>query len=227
MYLFDAGDFSIRTPKRKATYVAQVWGRHGFWLVGRNYPTAFHAREAARSFLATDPVEPDPTTTRKRLPENWFRARSDSHAPQHRYTRRVKGDAWQARIWLDTVHGSLNLGLFTKDEHGVHAEWTAAQVAKAFVRLWRPGRTIGEVVEELKRAKKLCERVPMHIQVPAHQRNLMPPQYPVADQEEPAERRARLKQERLARRERRRYPNGGLFGDLTLSESVVPFATAC
>jgi hypothetical protein len=87
-----------------------------------------------------------------------------------------EGGSWQARPWLGTAGRSLNLGLWTVDEHGASAEWAAAQVAKAFLREWKAGRTVAQVVESLKNAPKRSERVPAHVEVPAHQRDLLPPE---------------------------------------------------
>lgn len=165
--------FVIRTPKRRAGgHAAQLWGARGYWALG-TFSTRDAARAAARAFAATDPVEPPPGTPRKDLPANWVRRRSDSHAPRYPFVRRVKGGAWQARPWLGPGGGSLNLGLFTRDDHGELAEWAAAQVAAAFVREWRGQRTVGEVVESLKRAAKPSERVPAHVDVPKRQRDLV------------------------------------------------------
>ncbi len=206
--LFDAsGDFVIRTPKRPGGYAAQLWGRHGFWLLGA-FPTIRAARGAAREFAALDPAEPVPGTPRAAVPAGWHWRRSDSHAPRYNCVRRVKGGAWQARPWLGAGRGSLNLGLFTVADHGDLAEWAAAQVSKAFNREWRAGRTVAEVVEALKRAPRRCERVPEHVEVPPHQRGLTPAA--PARGETAAEQRARRARERAERRERA-YPVD-LFG---------------
>lgn len=203
MPLFDlAGDFVIRTPKRNGAYAAQVWGRAGFWLVGR-FPTRHAARQAGHAFAAADPVEPLPGAPR---PPNWVRRRSDSHAPRHLWVRRVKGGAWQARPWLGPEGGSLNLGLFTVSDHGDSAEWAAAQVAKAFAREWKAGRTVGAVVELLKRAPRAAERVPGHVVVPDAQRGLTPP-VGAGPTDTAAERRER----RRRARERKRYKGGTLL----------------
>lgn len=205
--LFGPDAFTIRTPKRPDGYAAQVWGDRGFWLLGV-FATIREARRAARLFVATDPTEPHPTTPRHELPANWVRRRSDSHAPRYNCVRRVKGGAWQARPWLGNGRGSLNLGLFTISDHGELAEWAAAQVAKAFNREWRAGRTVAEVVERLKCAPKRSERVPAHVEVPAHQRDLLPP---VTEEVESAEeRREREKWEKLKRKDAR-YGHRTLF----------------
>jgi hypothetical protein len=119
---------------------------------------------------ATDPVEPAPNAPQAELPANWVRRRSDIGRPSYRYVRRCKAGAYQARVHLGRLGGSLNLGLFTRAEHGDDAEWAAAQTSKAFMREWRPGRTVGEAVDALKRAG----RVPCHVEVPAGQRILVP-----------------------------------------------------
>lgn len=160
----------VRTPKRAGAYVAQVWCVSGYWQLAGTFPDLPSARAAATRFAQTDP-EPE----REPPGATWHKRRERRHRSEFTYVRRVKGGAWQARAWLGAQGRSLNLGLFTKSEHGDQAEWAAAQVAKAFRREWRPGRSVGEVVELLKRAPKLRERVPANVVVPARQRHLTPP----------------------------------------------------
>jgi hypothetical protein len=183
MHMLTLGDFldspttgfTVRTPRRRGGYAAQVWGDTGFWLVGR-FATTWKAREAALAFIAADPVEPAEGTPRDELPANWYWRRQwvVDPAEARRYVRRVKGGAWQARFWLGRAGGSLNLGIVSRIKHGDDAEWCAAQISKAFAREWRPGRTVGEVVELLKNSPRLSERVPAHVEVPARQRDLTP-----------------------------------------------------
>jgi hypothetical protein len=177
--LFGPDEFTIRSPRRiregVVCYVAQVWTARGFWTVGA-FPSRVEARRAARVFAGTDPVEPVAGTPRAELPSNWRWKRSDGHAPRYKWVRRVKGGAWQARPWLGAAHGSLNLGLFTIDEHGDAdtAEWAAAQVAAAFNREWQGSRTVGEVVASLRALPvNHRERLAKDVTVPAHQRDLV------------------------------------------------------
>lgn len=78
------------------------------------------------------------------------------------YVRRVKGDAWQARVWLGAhAGGSLNLGLFTKAEHQAApgqsddemAEWSAARASRQFNKFYnrtRADRDLRATLEHLK-----------------------------------------------------------------------------
>lgn len=204
--LFDLRpEYTVRTPKRHGLYACQVWGETGYWLVGL-YHDRTAARRAARAFLIDDPSEP----TGAARPSNWVKRRSDGHAPRYKWVRKVKGEnTWQARPWLGDGRGSLNLGLFRQADHGAQAEWAAAQVSKAFMREWKPGKTVSEVVEQLKWSKKANERVPAHVVVPVRQRDLLPPTNYGAV-EDAGERRARAELER----DGRRYPPGGLFRGL-------------
>ena len=135
------------------------------------------------------------------------RRRPDDDAPP--FTRRVKGGAYQARVWLGRG-GSLNLGLFTLSDHPgdskmsdrEHARWAAARAAREFWKRWRPGRTVGDVVAELQRAGF----VPAAVEVPGKQRDLRPPTE-FGPRETAAERRERLRREYLERA----YPGGGLL----------------
>jgi hypothetical protein len=173
--------YEVRTPRRGDRFAAQVWCDRGFWSLGL-YSSRLEARRAAQAFAASGPIPPAPGTPRAQLPANWLWRRSDRNRSAYRWVRRVKGNATQCRPFLG-AGGSLNLGLFTLAEHpddpgkpmGEMAEWAAAQVAKAFAREWKSGRTVGEVVELLKNAPKLSERVPAHVVVPPHQRDLKPP----------------------------------------------------
>lgn len=159
----------VRTPKRAGAYVAQVWCACGYWQLAGTFADIPAARAAAARFAQTDPEpmhEPPGAT--------WHKRRERRHRSGYNYVRRVKGGAWQARAWLGAEGGSLNLGLFTKSEHGEYAERAAGLVAMAFVREWRTGRTVGEVVELLKRAPKERDRVPENVVVPKCQRHLTP-----------------------------------------------------
>jgi hypothetical protein len=174
--------YEARTPRRRDGYQGQLWADSGFWQLGV-FPTSAAARAAASAFVATNPTPPAPGTPRSQLPPNWMWNRSDRNRSAYKWVRLAKGRAAQARVWLGRTGGSLNLGLFTLSEHsddpgkpvGEMAQWAAAQVAKAFAREWRNGRTVGEVVEMLKNAPKLSERVPTRVVVPPHQRDLKPP----------------------------------------------------
>lgn len=159
----------VRAPKRAGAYVAQVWCACGYWQLAGTFADIPSARAAATRFAQTDPEpghEPPGAT--------WHRRRERRHCSGYNYVRRVKGGAWQARAWLGAEGGSLNLGLFTKSEHGVWAERAAGLVAKAFVREWQPGRTVSEVVDALKRAPHEQDRVPANVVVPECQRHLTP-----------------------------------------------------
>lgn len=128
---------------------------------------------------------------------------SDNH---QKYTREVKGGAFQARVWLPHGGGySLNIGLFTQADWGgdhrtarKEALWAAARASREFVKRFQPGRTVGDVVAELK-AKGY---VPAELVVPAHVAAWGPPRSPTED---PWERRRRLARRRERDRERRRY----------------------
>lgn len=185
---------AIRTPKRGPLRAAQVWDARGHWLVGL-FPDRAAARAAAKRFLADPAAFPG---------AQWHKRRCDGHRPRYKWVRRVKGGAYQARVWLLAGRGSLNLGLFTTADHGDKAEWAAAQVSKAFYRLWCvPGRTVAEAVELLKREPKARDRCRPDLEVPAAVRDLTVPR---DDGTEDADDRAeRLRAERLER-ERRRYP---------------------
>lgn len=160
----------VRTPKRAGVYVAQVWCVSGYWQLTGTFAERAAARAAGTRFAQTDlqPGHEPPGAT-------WHKRRERRHRSGYTYVRRVKGGAWQARAWLGAVGRSLNLGLFTKSEHGEWAERAAGLVAKAFRREWRPGRTVGEVVELLQRAPRQQDRVPANVVVPECQRHLTPP----------------------------------------------------
>lgn len=120
----------------------------------------------------------------------------------YRYVREVKGRAWQARVWVGVGGGySLNLGLFTlseSDNSPATAEWAAARASREFVKRFQPGRTVGDVVAEL----KARGYVPAELEVPPHVAAWGPPRCP---SEDPWERRRRLARRRRRDRERRRY----------------------
>lgn len=155
----------VRTPKRGTGYVAQVWCVSGYWQLAGTFPTIPEARAAGARFAQSDP---GPEPGHEPPGATWHKRRERRHRSGYHYVRRVKGGAWQARAWLGKGGGSLNLGLFTKSEHGVWAERAAGLVAQAFVREWRPGRTVGAVVEALKRAPREQDRVPEAVVVPPH-----------------------------------------------------------
>lgn len=128
----------------------------GYWLVGTGYTTTLDARRAAHAFAATEPVPPPPGTPRANRPANWVPARCYGHTSRFRYVRRIKGNAWQARIWLGhAIGGSLNLGAFSSFDHGADdAEWLAHRAVKEFVKYYRPsepGRGLRATIEHLKR----------------------------------------------------------------------------
>lgn len=123
----------------------------------------------------------------------------------YRYVREVKGGAWQSRVWLGHVSASLNLGLFTLAENnndGREAEWSAARASREFIRRWIPGKTVGMVVEELKRLGYVPEGVVVPLDVVG--------ETPAAI-EDPCERRERLARDRLRRLDRRRYAGRNLI----------------
>jgi len=131
------------------------------------------------------------------------RRRSDGHRPRWKWVRKVKGpNTWQARPWLGPGLGSLNLGLFSEAEHGASAEWAAAQVARAFVKLWVPGRTVAEAVELLKRSPRRAERCRPDLTAPPRLAGATPPAAG-GPTETAAERRERERAAREARREAR------------------------
>ena len=167
----DPLELEARTPKRGTGYVAQVWCVSGYWQLAGTFPTIPEARAAACRFAQSD-TEPEPG--HEPPGATWHKRRERRHRSGYNYVRRVKGGAWQARAWLGADGGSLNLGLFTKSEHGAWAERAAGLVAKAFVREWRPGRTVGEVVDALKFAPRQQDRVPENVVVPDRQAYLMP-----------------------------------------------------
>lgn len=81
------------------------------------------------------------------------RREPDGDAP--RYVRRVKGRAYQARVWLGSHNGgSLNLGLFTVAdwETWEDARWAAARASREFVKRF-DGSNLRAVIEELKRKR--------------------------------------------------------------------------
>lgn len=81
---------------------------------------------------------------------------------EYLYVRRVKGGAWQARVWLGAhAGGSFNLGLFTKAEHQAApgqsddeiAEWSAARASRQFNKFYnrlRADRDLRATLEHLK-----------------------------------------------------------------------------
>jgi len=165
--------FTLRTPRREGGFAAQVWVDEGCWVVGR-FATQTEALVAARQFAATDPIVPHPSARRDECPENWFRRRSDRHAPSRPFVREVKGGAWQARPWLGKRGGSLNLGLFTLAENNHNrdeAEWSAARTSREFCKLWRGKATVGEIVAILQ-GRNL---VRSDLVVPKRQARLKPP----------------------------------------------------
>lgn len=207
--LFGADEYELRAPKRGGRYAAQVWVPEGHWEAKR-YETRKRALWAASRLACTEPEPGRPATcpeTGQAVP--WQRKRCVAHHPRHKWVRRVKGGAWQARPWLGEGLGSVNLGLFTAAQHGDLAEWSAAQVARAFMRLWKPGVTVAEAVERLKRAPNARDRCRADLTVPERLRDATPPM-PAGPTEYAAERDARLRRERAERRERA-YGGRGLF----------------
>lgn len=88
-----------------------------------------------------------------------LRARPDHDAP--RFVRRTKGRSYQARVWLGVdAGGSLNLGLFTVNEHETWelARWAAARAAREFVRRF-DGSNLCAVLDELRRRRWIPEGV--------------------------------------------------------------------
>lgn len=92
------------------------------------------------------------------------RAPRKRRAPEseYLYVRKVKGGAWQARVWLGAhAGGSLNLGLFTTSEHQAApgqssdeiAEWSAARASRQFNKFYnrtREDRGLRATLEHLK-----------------------------------------------------------------------------
>lgn len=159
--LFDilSDEYTIRTPKREGSYVAQLWAYDGWWECGV-YPTKLHAHNAAALLSEQNPV---PGADHEGA--RWVRARSTLNTSRYPGVRKVKGFSWQARPWLGGTIGNLNLGLFsTRSEWGTDAEWAAGRAAKEFCRRWMPGRSIGSVVSELQR----MGYVPAEVVVPEH-----------------------------------------------------------
>lgn len=193
--LFDilSDEYTIRTPKREGSYVAQLWAYDGWWECEGLYPTKLHAHNAAAILSEQEPVPgADHGTAR------WVRARSTLNTSRYPGVRKVKGFSWQARPWLGGSIGNLNLGLFsTRSEWGSDAEWAAGRAAKEFCRRWMPGRTVGSVVSELQR----MGYVPAEVVVPERVAGIVARSVPV---EEP---RPRARMVRI----RPRYISDGLF----------------
>lgn len=196
-----------RAAKRPGGYAAQVWCASGYWQLVGTFPDIPSARAAARRFAQSDP---GPEAGHEPPGATWHRRRERRHRSGYSYVRRVKGGAWQARAWLGKAGGSLNLGLFTKSEHGVWAERAAGLVAKAFVREWRPGRTVGEAVEALKCAPREQDRVPDTVVVPDRLAYLTPEPCAEETVEQLVARKVARAVRRVARAEGR-YPTD-LFG---------------
>ncbi|HEY1187912.1 MAG TPA: hypothetical protein VGE74_09655 [Gemmata sp.] len=89
----------------------------------------------------------------------------------YKYIRRVKGLAWQARMWLGTkAGGSLNLGLFTTAEHPADpdrprdemAKWAAARASREFNKFFNPlnpDRNLRATLKHLKAKKFIPQDV--------------------------------------------------------------------
>ncbi len=78
-----------------------------------------------------------------------------AHRSYYRYVRRVKGRSYQARVPLagGRKWESVNLGLFSADDHGsmAGAERAAGLAAKAYYQRHRPWLTPWQVIQELQR----------------------------------------------------------------------------
>lgn len=86
-----------------------------------------------------------------------------SYEPGHRYIRRVKGRAYQARVWLASPpFGSVNLGTFAgdPDQDDVVGERMAARVSDEYDRRAKAvGADAITVFVEMQREGKIPERV--------------------------------------------------------------------
>ncbi len=111
-------------------------------------------------------------------------------APSNRYrnTRRVKGNAWQARVWIpgaaDRRGRSLNLGIFSPARHGNSAddaEWAAGRASREFVKAWAGDTSIAAAVADLQRRGI----VPAHVEVPVGVAGLTPRAIPTPAPGEP------------------------------------------
>ncbi|AMV24565.1 hypothetical protein VT84_09230 [Gemmata sp. SH-PL17] len=173
--LFDGAEddteptYEIKCPKRPTGYAAQVWADDGYWELRGLFSCNAAARVAAQSAAANGLL-----VGKSCEGAVWHKKRLRNPDRRYKYVRQVKGRAWQARAWLGDGRGSLNLGLFTVEACGEGlAERAAGLVAEAFDREWYGERTVGEVVEMLKRARKASERIPLGVTVPEHQRGLL------------------------------------------------------
>ena len=199
----DGSVYMVRTPKRgDRGYAAQLWTATGFWYVGL-FPSIRAAREAAADFAATGPTPPAVGTPRQELPPNWSWRRSDGHRSRYRHVRRVRGGAYQARIWVGGGR-SLNIGLFTASEWGELAEWAAHRAASRFIRYWKPGVRAADALGQCRADGVLPKRV---VHWPAGWGELRPPD-PTTRRESAADRRERELAERwrrLQKLERQQY----------------------
>ncbi len=106
-----------------------------------------------------------------------FRRAPSNHFP---FVRRVKGGAWQSRVWLGAhAGGSLNLGLFTvaKWETEDDAEWAAARASKEFMRFYRPYQAGGGLRDTMEHLKRPVGRPPKPF-IPA---DVLPPRIRISD----------------------------------------------
>ena len=72
--------------------------------------------------------------------DNPFNRKRRPSENAYKNTRKVGGNAWQARVWMGREMGSLNLGLFTVRKWGTEkaAEWAAARAAREFDKFYNP-----------------------------------------------------------------------------------------
>lgn len=149
------------------------------------------------------------------------RLRREPHDGHMKYTREVKGGAFQARVWVGHKGYSLNLGLFTQSEWGEShrtawrdALWAASRASREFVKRWHSGRAIAEVVADLKAAGF----VPEGLVVPARVARWKPPRN--AELLDAGERRQRAAE----RRDRWRYGGRSLLTLGRRGPGPVPMA---